>query len=213
MPAAAPKQSVAYQRFVESIVPVWKQWEEGQHYDLSALSGLSGAELAQAAELLLSREVTWREIEALATIELPAARKAVEAGLTHHLSIDTRLAAAEALAAADPGFDLETILARQIRALHRPAEGLARAIRLASAHPTPVILQALLWSSYNCTDCAPACAELLLTLKGAAASPLDHETQALLARLGLHNSLNDRGAAFEALCRRVGMELDHDVAY
>jgi hypothetical protein len=212
-PARPAKHSPTFERFAESVVPAWKQWEEGQHYDLPALAELGPEELAEATDLLLSRDVTWREVEALAGVDLPAARQAVRAALSHHLSIDARLAAAEALSRTEPGFDLEPILARQIRALNRPAEGLERALRLAAAHPSPAILQALLWSSYNCTDCAPACAELLLRLKGLVTAPLDAETGALLGRLGLHNSSIDRGAAFEILCRQTGMTLDHDVAY
>lgn len=213
-PAAAPprKHSEAYERFLESVIPVWQSWEENQHYDVAALAGLDPEELPAAAALLTGRDITWREVDALAAIKLPAAREAVQAALTHHLSIDTRLAAAEALHAADPGFDLETLLARQIRALNRPTEGLRRSLRLAASHPTPAIQQALLWSSYNCTDCAPACAELLLTLRGVVTPPLDAETKALLADLGYHNSSFTRSAAFETLCKRVGMQLDLDAA-
>jgi hypothetical protein len=35
----------------------------------------------------------------------------------------------------------------------------------------------------------------------------------MLEKLGLHNSYFDRSAAFQALCRKVRMELDLDVAY
>ncbi|MEO8140858.1 MAG: hypothetical protein ABI742_14485 [Gemmatimonadota bacterium] len=210
--AAPRKRSEAYERFLESVIPVWQNWEESQHYDVAALAELDHEELPDAAALLTGRDITWREVDALAAIDLPVARSAVQAALTHHLSIDARLAAAEALHRADPGFDLETLLARQIRALNRPAEGLRRALRLAAAHPTPMIQQALLWSSYNCTDCAPACAELLLTLKGVVSPPLDAETGALLTDLGYHNSSFTRSAAFATLCQRVGMQLDHDAA-
>lgn len=205
--------SAAYAKFLESVVPVWQKWQPGESYDVASIARLKPGERAQAVEVLTSRDATWREVEALAAIDLPAARAAVREALTHHLSIDTRLAAAEALQRLDPAFDMETMLTRQIRALNQPADGLERALRLAAAHASPAILQALLWSSYNCTDCAPACAKLLLTLKGGAAGPADAETETLLGKLGLHNSSMDRSAAFETLCRRVGMELDTGAAY
>ncbi len=203
-----PEPSQAYVRFQASVVPVWQSWQPGQHYDVEALAGLAPEELAEVVAMLSARETTWREVEALAVIPLPAAQQALRAAVTHHLSIDTRLAAAEALHRADPAFDLETVLARQLRALHRPAEGLERALRLAAEHPTPVIHQALLWASYNATDCAPACAELLLKLRGTSAPPHAPEFEAMLLKLGYHNSSFDRSAAFEALSHAVGMVLD-----
>ena len=44
--------------------------------------------------------------------------------------------------------------------------GLARAMRLAERHPSDTVKRALLWASYNATECAPHCAALLLTLAG-----------------------------------------------
>lgn len=205
---APPEPSPAYRRFQASVVPVWQSWRPDQRYDVGALSGLAPEELAEVVAMLSARETTWREVEALAAIPLPAAQAAVRAALSHHLSIDTRLAAAEALSRADPDFDLEPVLARQLRALNRPTEGLDRALRLAAEHPTPVIQQALLWASYNATDCAPACAELLLRLRGVSTPPHPPEFEAMLLKLGLHNSSFDRSAAFETLSRAAGMVLD-----
>jgi hypothetical protein len=114
-------------------------------------------------------------------------------------SVDARLAAAEATG------DLETVeaaLAREIRKLYMPQDGLERAMRLAREHPTPLVRQALLWSSYNATECAPRCAETLMTITGITPDPL------ILTRLGLHTSDIDRRAAFDELSHRVGMVLD-----
>ncbi len=214
--AAAERQdavpSPALEAFKASVLPVWREWGENEHYDLEALIRLSEEEIPEAVALLTSRDVTWREVDALALLDSPAADAALHDALRHHLRIDTRLAAAEVLKLKHSSFDLESVLARQIRALHRPDEGLERALRLGRDHDAPVIRQALLWASYNCTDCAPACAGLLLTLTGAAIEPFDTATQALLGRLGYHNSSNDRGSAFEELSRRVGMVLDTSVS-
>ena len=81
-------------------------------------------------------------------------------------------------------------------------------MRLAAAHPTEAIRQALLWASYNATECAPRCAEVLLTLSNAAPVPLDRDTQAILARLGRHASDIERSEAFAELSHHVGMVLD-----
>jgi hypothetical protein len=211
-PRRPRERSAALERFLASVVPVWKEWADGQRYDVAALARLRPGERAEAVAVLTGRDSTWREVEALAAIGTPAAREAIDAALQHHLSIDTRLAAAEARFAADPAFDLDGFLARQIRRLDRPANGLARALRLAEAHGGPATRQALLWASYNATECAPACARLLLRLTGVATEPLDPALERVLGKLGLHTSSFDRAAAFEALCRRVGMALDPDVA-
>lgn len=209
----APKRrSPAYARFLSSVVPVWEHWRDDQRYDVAAIAGMMPVERKEVISLLADRDATWREVEALAAIDAPAARAALEAASKHHLSIDTRLAAAEVMHRAGRMRDLETFLARQIRHLDRPANGLERALRLAQRHPTDVVKQALLWASYNQTDCAPHCARLLLSLTGAARAPFDGKVEEMLRKLGFHNSYFDRKAAFDELCRLVRMELDHDAA-
>jgi hypothetical protein len=183
--------SEAFQRFLASAVPEWQHWAEGQTYDLAALRAIEPKERDRALSVLTARDASWREVEALAVI-------------------DTRLAAARVASERDPSFDLDSFLARQIRRLHNPAEGLARALELARLHPTPTIRQALLWASYNTTDCAPHCARLLLELTGAA-DPGDAAIQPMLDKLGYHNSSFDREEAFESLSRLVAMELDTSV--
>jgi hypothetical protein len=125
--------------------------------------------------------------------------------LRRHTSVDARLAAAEAT---QDSATIETVLAREIRQLSQPRDGLDRAMRLAAAHPSEAIRQALLWASYNATECAPRCAEMLLTLTSPASGPLDRDAQSILARLGKHSSDFDRDEAFAELSRRVGMVLD-----
>jgi hypothetical protein len=134
---------------------------------------------------------------------------AAAAAMRRHSSVDARLADAEATG------DAATIvpaLAREIRRLSRPEDGLDRALRLAVSHPTETTRQALLWASYNATDCAPRCAELLMTLTGDTTAPLDDDARSILARLGRHSSDFDRDAAFAELSRRVGMVLDQSPA-
>ncbi|AHG93881.1 hypothetical protein J421_6346 (plasmid) [Gemmatirosa kalamazoonensis] len=142
--------------------------------------------------------------ERIEEISVAALREAVN----DRLSIDRRLVAAAALHRIDPSFDLERVLARAIRALDRPANGLGRALTLAESHDTPAVRQALLWASWNATDCAPACAALLLKLTGADARAPDDMRRRVLAHLGAHSSYFERRDAFDALRALVGMELD-----
>jgi hypothetical protein len=207
-PPAKPKQTPAFQRFFASIVPSWEQWPEGKTYDLAAIPDMSAFERRRLVDLLTARDVTWREVEALAAIDTPAARAAVKAASKDHLSIDTRVAAAAFLHRQGRMEDIDGFLARQIRNLSRPAEGMERTLSAAADHPSETVKQALLWASYNCTECAPHCAALLLKLTGAAIEPFNATVREMLSKLDLHNSSYDRQAAFDALSALVGMELD-----
>ena len=210
--APAPKHSKAYEKFLASVVPIWEQWQEKQTYDVAAIAKMTAEERNQVVTFLTGLDTTWREVEALAVIDTPTARAAVDEASRHHLSIDTRLAAAETMHQQGRLPDLDTFLAKQLRLLYQPSNGLKRALRLAESHPSETVKQALLWASYNQTECAPECAKLLLALTGAAKEPFDAEVKQMLEKLGLHNSYFDRKAAFDELCRRVGMELDTAVA-
>ena len=213
------RQAEIYEFVAAEIV---RQQAPGRAYEIDLEAGIitileraalvqpAPAERAQAVTLPASQDLTGQEVEALAAIDDPSARAAVDRALDHHLSIDTRLSAAEAMHRQGRLADLDRVVARELRRLSRPQDGMARALRLAAEQPGERIRQALLWASWNCTDCAPHCAALLLTLTGAAQEPFDDAVQAMLARLGLHNSAYDRQAAFAALCQLVRMELDYD---
>jgi hypothetical protein len=211
--APVPKHSKAYEKFLASVVPIWEQWQENQTYDVAAIAKMTAEERNQVVTFLTGRDATWREVEALAAIDTPEARAAVDEASKHHLSIDTRLAAGEAMHRQGRLPDLDSFLAKQIRQLYQPANGLRCALRLAERHPSETVKQALLWASTNQTDCASECARLLLTLTGAAKEPFDAAVEQMLEKLGLHNSYFDRKAAFDEICRRVAMQLDPEAAY
>jgi hypothetical protein len=173
---------------------------------LDPASDPGDGELEELIGLITRDGVNGPAVDALGQIDHPLANAAVEEASRDHLSVDARLAAAEALQARGRLPDLESVLIRELRMLNRPEDGLARALRLAEAHPTAAVRQALLWASWNQTDCAPECARLLLRLTG---GPQAVEAfSPMLPKLGLHNSYFDRKAAFDALCVRLGMTLD-----
>lgn len=174
---------------------------------LDAASELQG-ELEELIELILREGPSGPAVDALAQIDHPKAEAAVNEASRHHLSVDVRLAAAEALHARGKLADLEPVLVRELRALNRRADGLGRALRLAAANPTPAVKQALLWASWNQTECAADCARLLVRL---VSGPGTVETMAEVLRgLDLHTSYFQRKAAFDALCQKVGMTLEPD---
>lgn len=201
-------RTVAYKRFKASMPKGYEGWEDNQHFDLAAIPKMNAAERKEIFKMLRERVMSWREVDALAMFPTEEARGLIREGLTHYLSIDVRLAAADALDRRGAMDDIERFLARQIRLLHNPREGLKRALALAERHPTDTIKQALLWASYNQTECAPHCARLLIKLTGAAPAPLSAEHEEMLTHLGLHNSSFTRQAAFEKLCKLLGIVFD-----
>jgi hypothetical protein len=207
MMAAYVKRTKSHKKFVASMVP--KPGRGGDSYDIAAIRRMPKRERKELVDLLTSRgEMTWRDVEALAAIGTPEAQAAIDAASQDHLSIETRLAAAEVMIREGRLPDFDTFLARQIRQLNNPANGLQRTLEIAARHPSESVKQALLWASYNSTECAPHCAALLLTLAGAAKEPFDDKVKAMLQKLDLHNSYFDRKAAFDELCTLVRMELD-----
>jgi hypothetical protein len=173
---------------------------------LDAVGELPRSEIEELIDLILREGPSGPTVDALAQIDHPKAQAAVEEASRHHLSVDVRLAAAEALHARGRLADLEPVLVRELKVLNRRADGLGRALRLAAAHPTPAVKQALLWASWNHTECAADCAKLLVTLTaGPEAVPALAD---VLAGLGFHTSYFQRKAAFDALCRKIQMTLD-----
>ena len=84
---------------------------------------------------------------------------------------------------------LAPVITRELRALNR-SDGLPRALRLAAAHPTPAVKQALLWASWNQTECSADCARLLVDIVGGKEAVAALAPQ--LEGLGFHRSFFER---------------------
>ena len=173
---------------------------------LDSVSELDPAELEELIDLIIAEGMSGPTVDALAQIDHPRAQAVVDEVSRHQVSIDVRLAAAEAQHARGRLADLEAVLVRELQLLDRPTDGLARALRLAEANPTRAVRQALLWASWNQTDCAPDCARLLLTLTRG--KEVVVASSAVLANLGLHHNDFERKAAFDGLCETLGMTLE-----
>ena len=197
--------SQAFSRFVSSLELDYGRWHDGDGYDLDALAGIDESERGDVVRLLAQREATWREIEALAAIEIPPAVMAIERALRDSHSLDTRLAAAEALhklGSLDEPID--QVLAREIRNLGD--HGSTRALLMAEEHATDDVKQALLAASHNRTASAMHCAGLLCYLAGVGKEPFDWDLRPLFLRLGPEEPEGDREAAFRELRAIVGID-------
>src|SRR5262249_38908680 len=160
----APKHTSAYERFIASVPSIPGAWREDASYDLAALKRMTAPERRQIVAMLSAGDMTWREVEALSSMNTAEAKAALGEASKHHLSIDTRLAAADVMYRKKRLRDDDEFIARQIRLLSDPRNGLERALAIAEQHPSDTVKQALLWASYNATECAPHCAALLLKM-------------------------------------------------
>jgi hypothetical protein len=191
--------SDAFSKFVSSLELDYERWHDGDGYDLDALAGIDKSERGDVVHLLAQREATWREIEALETIDIPPAFMAIKRALRDSDSIDTRLAAAESLAKLDKLDEpLDAVLAREIRNLDAN-DGCTRALLMAEQHPTDAVKQALLEASHKRTESAMHCAGVLCYLTGAGKEAFDWGLRPLFLRLGPDEPQADREAAFQEL--------------
>lgn len=199
--------SEPFSRFMRSLELDYERWHDGDGFDLEALAGIDESERGDVVRELARRDATWREIEALETIDIPPAFLAIKRALRDSDSIDTRLAAADALhnlGKLDEPID--AVVARELRNLTDIGDGCTRALLMAEEHPSEAVKQALLAASRTRTESAMHCAGVLCYLTGAGKEPFDWDLRPLFLRLGPDEPDADRNAAFRELCALVTME-------
>jgi hypothetical protein len=197
----------AFTRFISSLELDYDRWHDGEGYDLEALAQIDKSEHGDVVHILAQRPPTWREIEALEAIDIPPAFMAIKRALRDGESIDTRLAAAEALERLGKLEEpIDDVLAREIENLNDIEGGSTRALLLAEDHSTDRVKQALLTASHKRTESAMHCAGVLCFLTGAGTEPFDWDLRPLFLRLGPEEPEEDREAAFRELCTLVKMQ-------
>jgi len=182
-----PAQSPAVQRFIKSMSLDMDRWRDGDGYDLSALQGLSNPEAACVLDLLNERLESsgagWREVDALAALDIPPARMAL-GRLSTHPSAEVRLRAARALDEKNPAGATEHEI---VRLLDDPDTdiGAAALMDRAEEYATPGVRAALLRCAL---DGAPHlrvhAAALALFFGGGAAEPFDWSHRPLFLEFG-----------------------------
>ena len=192
--------SEAFSRFMSSLELDFDRWHDGEGFDLEALANIDQSERGDVVWELARREATWREIEALEQIDIPPAFMAIKRALRDSESIDTRLAAAEALHRLEKLDEpIDAILAREIGNLTSTEDGSTRALLMAEEHPTDLVKQALLAAANARTESAMHCAGVLCYLVGVGKEPFDWDLRPLFLRLSADEPEPDRAAAFAEL--------------
>ena len=200
--------SDAYQRFVKSIDNLTlDDWREGEGYDLDALAEIRPNERPLAIQLLAERlndQGDWRDVEALAAIDLREAREQLR-NATQHANYQVNLRAAEELDALGEDVNMED----QIIAALRGSEiytGLSQALELAEEHPTERIKDTLLDVALNGSDEGSRvnCAGLALYLGGKSSEAFDWDYRPLFLKFGEEDRAK-RLEGYREMCGLLGI--------
>ena len=197
--------SVLLDRFSESLVMNHDRWHDGTGYALELLDEANAEERAAIESLILSRAVRdWRDVEALAVLDNPAARRRLR---EVYESGDTGLRLALVMYAAEQ-FSEEEVCGILVPILREKGihDGLTGALlAIEDFHPAPVVDALFEASRDREGPIAAECAAMLLYLHGLASSPHGFEDRPFLLRF--HEEA-ERTSAFHELCARIPRPVD-----
>jgi hypothetical protein len=198
-----PKAPAA--RFLDSMTMDYEKWHDGTGYDLDALRDVPQAERNGIESILIEHAPRdWRDIEALAVLDTPKARKAIEVALKHS---DPRVRR-EAMLHAPEKVDTtsrEQLLIDALNTRELPG-GLGAAIdEVPDFHPQGVI--DALFRGLLKREGEVACnfAAMLYFLYGKAAEPFDWDHRPFFLRFNT-NDRTEREAVYRELCATLGVD-------
>ncbi len=192
-------------KFIASMTMTFDMWHDGLGYDLAALDAATPADRAAIESHLINRHPRdWRDIEALARIDTPAARVAVEAGLKSADPQVRRVAMVYAGEKADPN-DREKLLLAGL-AIDDVFGGLSQAIDEAAEFHPPAVIDALFNGALNRPgQTAVLFAGLLFYVHGKSKEPFDWNHRPFFLRFAAE-ARAERKAVFRELCEKVGVD-------
>lgn len=206
-PAAVASPDSSLARFEQSLHIDYEKWHDGIGYDLDAIRDASPEERAAIEARLLEQGIRdWRDVEALAILDTPAAKKAldrVKGSPSHELALAVARHAPHLLTADE--------LTRTIVAALQRAQlygGLTQALAMAEAHHPPAVIDALWRGTLEREgDVAVHYAALLMFLHGKADTAFDWAQRPFFLTFNTENR-GAREAAFQELCRKIGMDAE-----
>jgi len=201
-----PSKSPAVMRFVDSTRLSLDQVRDGDGYDLSALHGLPNPEAAFILDFLNQRlesfGANWRDVDAMAALEIPPARMAIKR-LAAHPSSEVRLRAARHLSERGDESAAETAIVRLLRDADTDI-GADALMTMAQDHPTMAVRQALLECALDgAGHLRVHAAALALFLAGGAKESFDWSYRPLFLEFG-ESERDTRVAAMEKLEKLMG---------
>jgi hypothetical protein len=181
------------------------KWRDGIGYDLEALQGAGPAERSEIERLVLAHEPRdWRDVEALALFETPAAHAALREA-AEDADPQTRMAVARYAPGLVADDERAASLVRAIGSA-QPFEGLSAIIDEAEAFHPPAVIDALLQATLKGDgEAAVNFAALLYYLHGKAESSFDWAHRPFFLRFNTDDRA-EREAAHRELCDHIGAD-------
>jgi len=199
-----PSQESSLQRFLDSMKIGYIEWHDGIGYDLDALNELTGSELKQVEELMISRKDSdWRDVETLAALNTPFSIQALKDCLTSP-DLECRLFAAKFLKEMNIEDHIEEVVVNTM-AQTTIGGGMTYALYLAKSYPTEKIRQEILRCALvGKDDIRVHCAAMSLFLYGV--TTIDFDTDQKIVYEFHEKDMPARMKVFERLCAMVGVD-------
>jgi hypothetical protein len=197
--------NTALGRFERSMVMDYEKWHDGIGYDLEALAAATPAERSAIEAILLHRGTNdWRDVEALAALDTPAANQALTAAIQHP-DPQIRLAVVRHAPKLAPAKERAASLAKALETA--PLDGgLSQALdEAAEFHPKEIVEVLLRGVLQRDGEAAVHFAALLMFAHGKADSPFDWDQRPFFLRFNTPDQ-KEREAAFVELCGKIGVE-------
>lgn len=199
-----PGPGSPYDRFMESMKIDYYKWHDGIGYDLDALNELTGNELKQVEDLLISRKDSdWRDVEALAALNTPFTVQALKDCLNSP-NLECRLFAVRFLKEMNIEDRIEEVVVKTL-AQTAIGNGLTYALYLAKTYPTEKIRKEILRCALiGNDDIRVHSAAMALFLYRKAKTDFDADQKIVFE---FHEKdLPARRRVFERLCSMVGVD-------
>jgi hypothetical protein len=199
-----PPNSDLLNKFLASMTMTHDKWHDGEGYDLATLRKLPTVHKKSAEQTLLARNPKdWRDIEALAQLNFPAAKAAVKAALTSDDPSIRRVAQRYVPAAVGDSARTRAI----VKSLKTAAayKGLPQVLmEVQEFHPPKVIDALFLGALKREGETAVHFAAMLYYPHGKAKESFDWDHRPFFLRFNTENK-TEREAVFRELCQNVGV--------
>jgi len=181
----------------------YEKWHDGIGYDLEAIKEASAAEREDIEEMLINRSpLDWRDIEALADLDTPRARKALKEAAKNS-SHEVRVAVTRFAPKSLTDDERTAIIADALRTA-KLYGGLSQALDLVvEFHPPEVVSELFRGVLKREGDVAVLFAAMLVYIYGKADDPFDMNRRPFFLKFNT-DSVVERRRVFRELCRIVG---------
>jgi len=203
MSSATPDSPLS--RFKHSMIMDYEKWHDGIGYDLMALKELSAGERRIIEDILINKKpLDWRDVEALAVLDSPLARKVLKAAASES---DPEVRMAVVCYAPNMITNAERT-ASILKALKNAKlfGGLSQALdEVEEFHPPEIIAELFRGALQREGEIAVLFAAMLFFIFGKSSEAFDMEQRPFFLRFNTADS-SERRKVFAELCKILGVK-------